>query len=190
MSLIHTGTQTIATDRLILRRFAPTDAESAWRNWAGDEEVQNDYGEPVYATPDDARALIGRYISAYERPDAYRWGIFPVSEPDECVGMVAFFLVDNRNEFCEVEYCMGRDFQNRGYVTEAVKAVTAYAFDTVCFNRVQVSCRHVNLASKRVIEKCGFIYEGTLRQFFNHKGEFHDRLYYSILKEERDSENT
>jgi len=180
----HTGTQTIMTNRLTLRRFTPADTESAWRNWAGDEQVQSDYGEPVYVTLEAAGELLDRYIGSYEKAEVYRWGIFLSSEPDNCVGQVAYFIVDSKNEFCEIEYCIGRAYQNNGYTTEAVKTITAYGFDTVGFNRIQVSCRHVNIPSKRVIEKCGFTYEGTLRQYFNHLGEFHDRLYYSILKSE------
>lgn len=145
----HIGTQTIETARLVLRKFSFADTESVWRNFAGDEQVQNDYGEP-----------------------------------ENCIGMVAYFLVDTHNQFCEIEYCIGKQFQNKGYISEAVKAITDYAFDKVGFNRVQVSCRSVNIPSKRVIEKCEFTYEGTLRQFFNHLGQFQDRMYYSLLREE------
>ena len=180
----HAGTQTIETERLILRRFFASDVASVFNNWAGDRQVQNDYGEPVYKTIEATSELLNRYINSYEKPETYRWGVFLKDEPDNCIGQVAFFIVDSHNEFCEVEYCIGKAYQDKGYTTEAVKAVTAYGFDVVGFNRIQVSCRHVNIPSKRVIEKCGFTYEGTLRQYFNHLGEFHDRLYYSMLKNE------
>ena len=92
--------------------------------------------------------------------------------------------MDSKNEFCEIEYCIGQAYQKMGYATEAVTAITKYGFGVVGFNRIQVSCRHVNLPSKQVIEKCGFTYEGTFRQYFIHFGEFHDRLYYSMLRDE------
>ena len=182
--LTHTGTKTITTDRLTLRRFTPADAQSAWRNWAGDARVQNDYNEPVYKTVEAAEKLLAGYIEAYEKPETYRWGVCLKDQPENCTGQIAFYLVDSKNEFCEIEYCIGRAYQNKGYITEAVRAVTAFGFETVGFNRIQVCCRRVNLPSKRVIEKCGFTYEGTLRQYFNHFGEFQDRLYYAMLKEE------
>ena len=184
MMLTHNGTSTITTERLILRRFMHTDSESVHRNWAGDNQVQSDYGEPTYETPEAVSELLERYINAYEKTDTYRWGVFLKNEPDNCIGQVAYFLIDSHNEFCEIEYCIGRKYQSKGYITEAVKIIIAYGFDKIGFNRIQVSCRHVNLPSKRVIEKCGFTYEGTLRQYFNHLGEFHDRLYFSILKDE------
>jgi [ribosomal protein S5]-alanine N-acetyltransferase len=180
----HIGTQTIETARLVLRKFSFADTESVWRNFAGDEQVQNDYGEPVYKTVEDTKLLLKKYINAYEKPETYRWGAFLKDEPENCIGMVAYFLVDTHNQFCEIEYCIGKQFQNKGYISEAVKAITDYAFNKVGFNRVQVSCRSVNIPSKRVIEKCEFTYEGTLRQFFNHLGQFQDRMYYSLLREE------
>lgn len=182
--MTHTGTNRIDTERLMLRRFTEADTESVWRNWAGDKQVQNDYGEPVYETVEATAELLERYIASYEKPETYRWGVFMKNEPDNSIGMVSFFIVDSKNELCEIEYCMGKAYQNKGYITEAVKAITAYGFDTVGFNRVQVSCRHANLPSKRVIEKCGFTYEGTLRQYFNCAGEFQDRLYYALVKDE------
>ncbi len=182
----NTGTQTITTDRLILRRFTQADAQSAWQNWAGDEQVQNGYGEPVYETLEATQNLLKSYITSYEKPDTYRWGVFLKDEPDNCIGQVAYYIVDTKNEFCELEYCIGRSYQNKGYTSEAVKALIEYGFDTVAFNRIQVRCRNVNIASKRVIEKCGFTYEGCLRKHAKHLGEFQDRLYYSILKSEWD----
>jgi len=181
--LNHIGTQTIKTSRLILRRFAECDLESMFSNWASDEKVQSDYGEPVYSTIDEAKGLLDKYISSYEKCETYRWAVVS-KDNGECIGQVAYFLVDTHNQFCEIEYCIGQKYQNQGYITEAVKAIVDFGFQNVNFNRIQVSHRHVNIASRHVIEKCGFTYEGSLRKFFNHLGEFHDRLYYSILHEE------
>jgi len=177
------GTQEIDTDRLVLRRFVEGDVNDAFINWAGDEIVQNDYCEPVYESVEDTLELVNKYIASYEKLDYYRWAI-DLKEGTRCVGQIAFFLVDSKNLFGEIEYCIGRRFQNRGYVTEAVKAVIKFGFEKIGFNRIQISHRNTNMASKRVIEKCGFQYEGNLRQFFYHEGSFIDRLYYSILKDE------
>ena len=46
------------------------------------------------------------------------------------------------------------------------------------------------LPPKRVIEKCGFVYEGTLRDFFYMNGEYVGRLYFSILRNEFESKNS
>ena len=49
---------------------------------------------------------------------------------------------------------------------------------------VQIFTKTINAPSKRVIEKCGFVYEGTLRDYFYMNGEYVGRLYFSILRNE------
>ena len=102
----------------------------------------------------------------------------------ECIGQIAYFLVDNKNHFAEIEYCIGSDFQCNGYATEATKAVIAYGFEKINLHKVQICTKTINLPSKRVIEKCGFTYEGTLRDYFYMNDEYIGRLYFSMLRKE------
>ena len=181
--LTHTGTQTIETERLILRRFQDSDVDAVFRNWASDETVQRMYSEPVYSTPEAVRGLLDKYIGAYEREDYYRWAVTD-KETGECIGQIAYFLVDSKNHFAEIEYCIGAAFQCRGYATEATKAVIRFGFESMNLHKVQICTKTINKPSKRVIEKCGFTYEGTLRDYFFMDGEYVGRLYFSILRNE------
>ena len=159
------GTQDIETDRLLIRAFRSEDAKSMMRNWISDDYVQRMYGEPAYKTKDEVDRLL--------------------KESGECIGQIAYFLVDTDNNFGEIEYCIGKAYQGRGYATEACKAVIDYGFDKIGFNRVQICVRPTNTASNKVIDKCGFTYEGTLRDYFLIDGKYEGRKYYSILRNER-----
>lgn len=181
--LTHVGTQTIETERLTLRRFAYTDTEAMLRNWIADEQVQSMYGEPAYTTEAAVRELLDSYIGAYERSDCYRWAVIEKAS-GECIGQTAYFLVDSKNHFAEIEYCIGAAFQRRGYATEATRAVIRYGFEQIRLHKVQICTREINAPSKRVIEKCGFTYEGTLRDYFYIDGAYAGRLYFSILESE------
>ena len=67
-AITHTGTRTIETERLILRRFEYSDIDSMLRNWIADEKTQWDYGEPCYSTAEDVRELFDtKYIVSYSR---------------------------------------------------------------------------------------------------------------------------
>ena len=158
-------TNEINTERLLLRRFKPSDAASVHRNWASDPDVQLNYGEPVYKTKARVSKLLDGYIKKYENPFYFRWAIIEKAS-GECIGQIAYFLVDTGNEFAEIEYCIGTAFQGKGYATEACKAVIRYGFEQINFHKVQICCRTENPQSKRVIEKCGLTYEGTLRDYF------------------------
>ena len=181
------GTKTIETEQLILRRFEYDDTKSVLKNWASDEEVQSLYSEPVYKTEGEVKELLKKYIDCYKSETYYRWAIC-LKDSNECIGQIAYFMVNEQNHFAEIEYCIGRFYQGKGYATEAAKAIIGVGFNEIDLHKVQISHKALNEKSKRVIEKCGLKYEGTLRDFFYVESEnkYIDRLYYSILREEYD----
>lgn len=181
--LTHIGTDTIETERLILRKFKISDDEAMLKYWIADKKIQSLYSEPVYTTKAEVDELLEKYINSYQKNDYYRWAIIEKNS-GECIGQIAYFLVDSKNNFAEIEYCIGSDFQCKGYATEATKAVIQYGFDKINLHKVQICTKTINKPSKRVIEKCGFTYEGTLRDYFYMDGEYVGRLYFSMLKSE------
>jgi len=73
--LNHIGTQTIETERMILRRFEYSDNGSMRKNWISNEKIQSLYSEPVYTTEGEVRELLDKYIGSYNKEDYYRWAI-------------------------------------------------------------------------------------------------------------------
>ena len=181
--LNHCSTQEISTDRLLLRPFRYTDDEDMLKHWISDPNIQSLYSEPVYCTKGEVKELLDKYISSYAKDDYYRWAVIEKTSA-VCIGQLAIFLVDNKNHFCEIEYCIGSQFQRKGYCSEAVLAIMNYAFSHINFHKMQVCHKDNNLPSKRVIEKCGFTHEGILRDYFYMNGKYVSRWYYSMLKSE------
>ena len=186
--LTHIGTNSIETERLILRRFEYSDDEAMLRYRIADEKIQSLYSEPVYSTKEAVKELLDKYIGSYEKSDYYRWAIVE-KNVGQCIGQIAYFLVDNKNHFAEIEYCIGSDFQCKGLATEATKAVIRYGFEKMNLHKIQICTKTINVPSKRVIEKCGFTYEGTLRDYFYMNGEYVGRHYFSMLRSEFESDN-
>ncbi|MGL9730077.1 GNAT family N-acetyltransferase [Enterococcus sp. DIV0756] len=183
VELNNIGTQDFETDRLLLRKFSYNDNDSMRKYWASKEEIQKMYSEPVYATKEQARTLLDKYIASYSNDHYYRWAI-TLKDNSDCIGQIAYFMINEKNHWGEIEYCIGKEFQNQGYITEAIMGILDYGFNSIGLHKVQVCHKANNIASKRVIEKSGFRYEGTLRDFFYMEGDYVDRLYYSILEEE------
>lgn len=179
----HIGTQKIETQNLILRQFTYEDNSAMLKNWIADEKIQFMYSESTYTTKEAVDTLLNKYINSYQNNDYYRWAII-AKENEKCIGQIAYFLVDTKNNFAEIEYCIGSAFQCRGFATEATKAVIDYGFSKIKLHKVQICHKSINMPSKRVIEKCGFHYDGTLRDYFYMNGMYVDRLYYSILEHE------
>lgn len=72
----------------------------------------------------------------------------------------------------------------KGYMTEALALFCAWMFAVRPFNRVQVNLMAENTGSRRVAEKCGFQFEGTMRAATFHRGKYHDLALFSLLREE------
>ena len=178
--LKRSNTETIETSRLILRKFTYNDAMDMLCYWISDPLVQYKYREPVYTRKEEVTTLLQKYINSYDKPYYYRWAIIS-KETNECIGQIAYFLVDINNHFGEIEYCVGRNFQGKGFATEATKAIIDYGFNKINFHKIQICHIEDNFSSKKVIEKCGFKYEGTIRDCFYDNGKYSSKLCYSII---------
>ena len=79
----------------------------------------------------------------------------------------------------EIGYWLGEDFWGKGYITEATLRVIQYAFEQLNLTQLWASAYEENIASQRVLEKCGFRYHHTLEDFlFPLIGERHTSLVY------------
>lgn len=181
--ITHCGSQEIETDRLVLCKFKYSYDDDMLKYWISDPNIQSLYSEPTYSTKDEVRELLDKYISSYKQADYYRWAVIEKSS-GKCIGQIAIFLVNDKNHFCEIEYCIGSNFQRKGYATEATKSVIDFAFKSINVHKVQIAHKENNLASQGVIKKCGCTYEGTLRDYFFMDNKYVGRLYYSILRSE------
>ena len=81
-------------------------------------------------------------------------------------------------------YWLAEPFWGRGIVTEAVQAVVRHGFNLLPLVRIEASAFASNPASARVLEKCGFTFEGVRRHNVVKDGQILDLLGYSILREE------
>lgn len=71
-----------------------------------------------------------------------------------------------------------------GYAPEALKAIIEYSFKHIHLNRIQAFHRSRNAVSGKVLVKAGMNYEGTMKQYLIHKGEFDDCIMYAIIRDE------
>ena len=181
----HKGTVQLETERLILRRFVPEDAEAFFRNWASDPEVARYLTWPAHESVAVTRRLLEEvWIPKYQRPDYYNWAII-WKETGEPIGNVeGFHLREDEGEIT-LGYCMSQSFWGRGIMPEAVREVMKFFFCQVGLNRIQADHDTRNPKSGRVMQKCGMQYEGTLRQkLMTGSSGLADVCVYGILKSE------
>jgi ribosomal-protein-alanine N-acetyltransferase len=83
----------------------------------------------------------------------------------------------------EIGYWLGEPFWGRGIATEAVRAITNYAFSTFDLCRIYAGVFEWNPASMRVLEKAGYMREGRLRKSIFKDGRIIDQFLYAMIRE-------
>lgn len=81
-----------------------------------------------------------------------------------CIGRTGFHRIDWNVPQFEIGYWARTSYTGKGYITEAVNAITAFAFDVLSARRVEIRMDGRNQRSWRVAERCGFTLEGILRK--------------------------
>lgn len=84
----------------------------------------------------------------------------------------------------ELGYWLAEEYWGKGIMTEAVKRICREAFEKFDITRIFAEPFDYNTGSRRVLEKAGFTYEGTMRNGVYKNGRIHSYCMYSLLKEE------
>ena len=147
-------------------RLLPCDAEVARAAVEAPERLSDLLGLPVDpAWPsEDLLEVLPAWADALALdPALRRWGLFLVIERRSggLVGDVGFKGAPDERGAVEIGYGIVPDFQGRGYATEAVGAIVAWARRHPEAREIRAACYASNLASRRVLEKSGFRHVAT-----------------------------
>lgn len=172
--------QTIESERLVLRSLSEADVEDMY-SYAAVPDVGPCAGWKPHANRAETLGLIRLFIAKDNV-----WGIERKSDR-RLIGSLGIHTDKWRNlpDVCTFGYVLAKDYWGQGYMTEAVRRALAYAFTEAGMNLVSISHYTFNKRSRRVIEKCGFVYEGTIRRaFIRYDGAVFDESIYSLTKAE------
>ncbi|ARE41405.1 Ribosomal-protein-S5p-alanine acetyltransferase [Rhodovulum sp. P5] len=82
-------------------------------------------------------------------------------------------------------YWVGEPFARQGYMREAIEAVVQHAFIERDISRIEAACLPENVASRGVLEKCGFKYEGVAQSYLQINGRWRNHVLYANLRSDR-----
>jgi len=128
-------------------------------------------------TKEDAALYIARSLQKVPRT------AFAIATKTEAIGSIGLMPGQDVHRFtAELGYWLGEPFWGRGIMTEAVKALSEYAFNGLGFRRIFAEPYATNLASARVLEKSGFLREGILRANVVKEDRTLDQFLYAKIK--------
>ncbi|XP_027102432.1 uncharacterized protein LOC113762930 [Coffea eugenioides] len=161
--------------RITLRPFRLSDADDLLL-WAGDDRVTRSIRWKTLASKEEALTFIGEVCI----PHPWRRSI---CVDDLSKGFVSVFP-GSGDERCraDIGYALAVEYWGQGITTEALKLAVPQVFkDFPEVLRLQAYAAAENIASQRVLEKAGFLKEGTLRKYSYLKGNLCDLVVYSFL---------
>lgn len=173
---------TLHTDRLTLRAFTINDAEDVFA-YASDPEVPRYLPWEPHATIEDSRTFLEGVLSAYKAGRPFAWAV-ELKQTGRVIGGAGYNSWDRPNRSAAFGYAMAKELWGKGLMTEATRAIIGFGFERMHLNRIWAIAEPENIASWRVMEKCGLSYEGTLRELRFERGRFRTFKQYSILRSE------
>jgi [ribosomal protein S5]-alanine N-acetyltransferase len=170
----------LKTQRFILRQLRPTDVEAIFAIFSN-PEVMKYAGRLPIATHDEALGFIERMNTRFENREGIRWGI---TRPDDdtIMGTCSFHHFISEHRCVETGYDLNRAYWGQGIQIECMPAVLAFGFQELGVERIEAIIDDVNTASKKLLLKLGFTYEGCLRHRFLIGDRLEDEFYYGLLK--------
>ncbi|MGB4660989.1 MAG: GNAT family protein [Mobilitalea sp.] len=172
--------KTIETERLILRPFEQRDLTEFYEN-SRTPNVGPGAGWEPHKSIEDSQVILDKFLESEEV-----WALVR-AEDNRLIGSVGLHKdpIRSADDIRMLGYVLAEDCWGKGYMTEAAKAALGYAFTELMVPFVTIHHYSFNLRSKRVIDKCGFTYEGTLRHASKiYDGSIYDLACYSMSKEE------
>lgn len=162
------------TKRLIIRHYEEADIPQILSVINKNGIYRTTYGIPRKSDEARIRWWID-YLSASEKHKiGYEYGMF-LKHTGEYIGNIGIANINKLHNRGEITYFISPKYWNKGFATEGGRAILAFGFEDLKLKKVAGACMSINPASRRVMEKLGFIYEGTSRCEL-----LKDRKYYDI----------
>ena len=174
------------TERLTLRQLQQSDLAELVRQVNQPEIFANILNFPNPYTEQDAADRMDFVTKGYEEGARVVFAI-AMQESDAFMGEVGLHFDRDHNR-AEMGCWIGEAFRNKGYMTEAVRAVLRFGFEELGLHKIMATHFLENGASGKVLVKSGMILEGELKDHYLHAGAYRSFRQYRLTRDEFDAQ--
>lgn len=169
----------IATGRLLLRMLTGLDATEEYLRWMNDPQV-NRYLESRLSRQ-TLESIRGFIRTSNDSPDILLLGIFV--RDGRHIGNIKLGPIHDYHRFAAIGIMIGdRDSWGKGYATEAIAAISRYAFESLDLEKLYAGCYASNQGSYHAFRNAGFVLEGRLRSHVSSAGLRDDDLQVGLTR--------
>lgn len=177
----------LETKRLVLRRFAVTDA-MAYYELRSNEEAMQYMDRPLSKSKEEALEAIKKTHQNFRKKKGIWWALAD-KRNNKFMGYIGFKEIDKKNKSAEIGYVLHPDYWASSWMTEAVEAVLKFVFEELNLHRVIGNINPANEASRGLLKKFGFQREAYFREDYYFDGKFLDSEIYGLLASDYDPEH-
>ena len=170
---------TIETERLILRRITNEDVNEIFELRSNPETMKY-IPRPLVKTTEDALEHIAMIEDKIITNIGINWGI-TLKGNSKLLGIIGYYRMQPENYRAEIGYILLPEFHGKGIIPEAVNNLIRYGFDDLKLHSIEAVIDPENLASEKVLQKCGFVKEAHFKESEFYNGRFLDKVIYSLL---------
>lgn len=167
------------TNRLALSAFSSDDVENFYL-LRSNKDFMKYLGLNPMTKRSEARERVHEIIQAFKTQEGITWKI-SLKGTNELIGYIGYWRINYRHFRGEMGFGLNEAHQNKGYMSEIMPEVLAYAFKQLNLNSVMADVDPDNSHSIKLLEKSGFMKDGHFRENNYFNGTFLDSTYYSIL---------
>lgn len=162
-SLLFSSYPFISSKKVTLTRVTDMDLEALWQI-LGDEDSHRFTPEGALRSPRECAARLRQFDAMFRERRGVVLGIY--STLNRLVGLLEISQIDPQVECVTVSFVLNPEFTGQGYASAALRATVDYLFRTVGVHRIQCYVLPINYRAVLVLERCGFVKEGTIREGF------------------------
>ena len=178
----------VETERMTLRLPEHGD----WRQWSEVREVSAEFlikWEPVWSNDHLTRRSFTNRVYWAQRAESQGQALPMLLIRRDDQQLLGALTLDNirrgPSQTGTFGYWIGEPFARQGYMREAILALTHHAFTRMDLSRLEAACLPENTASRGVLEKCGFKYEGVAQSYLQINGRWRNHVLYANLRGDR-----
>lgn len=175
----------LESERLTLRTFKENDVFNVHEMLLRPESTlfnPSSYSEDI----EDTQKLIHTWKSETDLGENQKKFTFLIETTVDkiFVGIIGMDLIKIHYKNAEIWYKLSPDTWGKGYATEALQRIIQFGFEDLKLHRIEAGCAVDNIASYKVMEKCGMIREAHRRKLLPLKKGWSDNFEYAILEED------
>lgn len=170
------------TDRLIIRPVSPDDKLEIFEYRS--DKVVNKYQGWIPDSIADVEVFIDKIANQINEPHTWFQFVIMEKKTKKIIGDLGVHFIDDQNKQAEIGFTLNKDYQNKGYATEAVIKILDFLFRDLKKHRIIASIDPDNKNSIRLVERVGFRKEAHFIQSLWINEKWADDLIYAMIEKD------